>query len=127
MLEYLFFLHNSFIISRRIALLLCSRDIVQRYMFIVVAMTLQAIKYNYGSLKILDQLLLPHQTKYIDVNDVNDGWEAIKKMQVRLRQLQLQSFTPSSRTTGAPSTFWKMHAEPLCNYYTAFLFGSGHS
>ncbi|KAF3929017.1 hypothetical protein ABW20_dc0100707 [Dactylellina cionopaga] len=45
--------------------------------------TLLAIKYARGSLEILDQLLLPHQSIYIPVNDVLTGWQAIKSMQVR--------------------------------------------
>lgn len=49
----------------------------------VPASTLLAIKYTRGSLEILDQLLLPHQSIYIPVNDVVTGWNAIKSMQVR--------------------------------------------
>lgn len=44
---------------------------------------LQSIIYDKGSLKILDQLLLPHTTKFIDVNSVEDAYQAIKTMQVR--------------------------------------------
>lgn len=44
-------------------------------------MTLRAIKYENGSLEILDQLLLPAQTKYICVQGVEDGWKVINKMQ----------------------------------------------
>ncbi|XP_034254945.1 methylthioribose-1-phosphate isomerase [Thrips palmi] len=46
-------------------------------------MTLQAIKWAGGRLEILDQLLLPHESKYIPVNGVEDGWKAINAMQVR--------------------------------------------
>lgn len=46
-------------------------------------MSLKAIKYSNGKLEILDQLLLPAQSKYIDVKGVEDGWKAINKMQVR--------------------------------------------
>ncbi|XP_001604505.1 methylthioribose-1-phosphate isomerase [Nasonia vitripennis] len=46
-------------------------------------MTLQAIKWKSGKLEILDQLLLPAQSKYIEVTSVEDGWNAIYKMQVR--------------------------------------------
>ncbi|KAK6529993.1 S-methyl-5-thioribose-1-phosphate isomerase [Orbilia ellipsospora] len=49
----------------------------------VPATTLLAIKYTRGSLEILDQLLLPHQSIYIPINDVLDAWRAIKQMQVR--------------------------------------------
>ncbi|XP_070565847.1 methylthioribose-1-phosphate isomerase-like [Ptychodera flava] len=46
-------------------------------------MTLEAIKYTEGHLKILNQLLLPTETRYQDVKGVKDGWEAIKEMKVR--------------------------------------------
>lgn len=45
-------------------------------------MSLRAIKYENNSLEILDQLLLPAQTKYIQLKGVEDGWKAINKMQV---------------------------------------------
>jgi len=47
-------------------------------------MTLEAIKYRQGSLDILDQLLLPTQSVYITINDTEDAWQAIKKMQVMM-------------------------------------------
>lgn len=46
-------------------------------------MSLEAIKYKNGKLEIIDQLLLPFETKYIDVKDTEDGWKAIHDMQVR--------------------------------------------
>lgn len=47
-------------------------------------MTLKAIKWENGRLEILDQLLLPAQAKaYIEITGVEDGWNAIYKMQVR--------------------------------------------
>ncbi|XP_065226426.1 methylthioribose-1-phosphate isomerase isoform X2 [Planococcus citri] len=46
-------------------------------------MTLEAIRYHNGTLEILDQLLLPGETKYIPILGVEDGWKAINKMQVR--------------------------------------------
>ena len=46
-------------------------------------MVLQAIRYNRGSLKILDQLRLPYEEVYIDVTNIQDAWDAIHKMQVR--------------------------------------------
>lgn len=46
-------------------------------------MTLEAIKYSKGSLMILDQLLLPLKSEYIKITNTEDGWQAIKKMQVR--------------------------------------------
>lgn len=47
-------------------------------------MTLEAIRYHNGTLEILDQLLLPLETKYIPILGVEDGWKAINKMQVRI-------------------------------------------
>lgn len=46
-------------------------------------MTLEAIRYHNGTLEILDQILLPGETKYIPILGVEDGWKAINKMQVR--------------------------------------------
>ncbi|OZJ06217.1 Methylthioribose-1-phosphate isomerase [Bifiguratus adelaidae] len=46
-------------------------------------MTLEAIRYNRGSLSILDQLRLPHQTTYVPIKNSQDGHAAIKTMQVR--------------------------------------------
>lgn len=46
-------------------------------------MSLESIKYSRGNLEILDQLLLPLQTRYMKVNGVEDGWKIINKMQVR--------------------------------------------
>lgn len=45
-------------------------------------MSLQSIKYYDGKLEILDQLLLPVQSKYLCVKGVEDGWKVINKMQV---------------------------------------------
>jgi len=45
-------------------------------------MTLQAIKYENGTLEVLDQLLLPKESKYIPILGVEDGWKVINKMQV---------------------------------------------
>lgn len=45
-------------------------------------MSLQSIKYSDGKLEILDQLLLPGQSKYLAVKGVEDGWKVINKMQV---------------------------------------------
>ena len=46
-------------------------------------MTLEAIRYRSGSLQILDQLLLPHQTVYTEIRSVDDAYRAIKAMKVR--------------------------------------------
>lgn len=45
-------------------------------------MTLQAIRYQNGTLEVLDQLLLPKESKYIPILGVEDGWKVINKMQV---------------------------------------------
>ncbi|KAG0019996.1 S-methyl-5-thioribose-1-phosphate isomerase [Entomortierella chlamydospora] len=45
--------------------------------------TLQAIRYKRGSLEILDQLLLPHETVYIPISSLALGHDAIKTMKVR--------------------------------------------
>lgn len=46
-------------------------------------MTLKAIIFENGKLKLLDQLQLPFTTSYIDIETLQDGWEAINKMKVR--------------------------------------------
>lgn len=47
--------------------------------------TLKAIKFDKSSVKldILDQLLLPYSTTYIEIHTIEDAYQAIKKMQVR--------------------------------------------
>lgn len=50
-------------------------------------MALQSIRYTPGQLEILDQLLLPVQSKYVNVKGVEDGWRVINKMQVSGQQL----------------------------------------
>jgi methylthioribose-1-phosphate isomerase len=34
-------------------------------------------------LQVLDQLLIPHEKKYIDVPDVETAWTVIREMQIR--------------------------------------------
>uniref|UniRef100_A0A8C6Y424 Methylthioribose-1-phosphate isomerase n=1 Tax=Naja naja TaxID=35670 RepID=A0A8C6Y424_NAJNA len=46
-------------------------------------MSLEALRYRRGSLQILNQLLLPHQTLYEEISSVRQGWEAIRSMKVR--------------------------------------------
>ncbi|KAI8893812.1 hypothetical protein BC833DRAFT_531294 [Globomyces pollinis-pini] len=46
-------------------------------------MSLQAIKYERGSLQVLDQLLLPYQSTYETVSNCQDGHHVIKTMKVR--------------------------------------------
>nr|CAG4640975.1 EOG090X08IP [Eulimnadia texana] len=45
--------------------------------------TLQAICYENGVLRILDQLLLPESCTYIPIENVEDSWAAIREMKVR--------------------------------------------
>lgn len=45
-------------------------------------MTLEAIKYANGKLEILDQLKLPFETIYLPIETIQDGWNAIKNMNV---------------------------------------------
>lgn len=69
----------------------------------VVTMTLQAIKYENGTLEVLDQLLLPKESKYIPILGVEDGWKVINKMQVR-GALHLRSPTPRGRRSDTSSS-----------------------
>ncbi|KAL4783254.1 hypothetical protein BJX76DRAFT_348763 [Aspergillus varians] len=46
-------------------------------------MVLEAIRYNDGKLSIIDQLQLPFMECYVEVRTSEEGWLAIKKMQVR--------------------------------------------
>lgn len=46
-------------------------------------MPLEAIIWKEKRLKILDQLLLPMESKYMSVNNVDEGFKVINKMQVR--------------------------------------------
>lgn len=46
-------------------------------------MVLEAIRYERGSLQILNQLKLPHQETYDQIFNSHDGWLAIKEMRTR--------------------------------------------
>jgi len=46
-------------------------------------MALQSIKYSRGELEILDQLLLPLESKYVKVTNTEEGWNIIHNMQIR--------------------------------------------
>lgn len=46
-------------------------------------MVLEAIRFQPGSLHILNQLKLPHQTEYDEIKSAEDGWHAIKEMRTR--------------------------------------------
>jgi hypothetical protein len=45
---------------------------------------LQSLKYTRGSLKVIDQLLLPHELVWIEIPDVTAAWTVIRTMQVNL-------------------------------------------
>ena len=49
----------------------------------MTAPTLEAIKYERGSLQLLDQTKLPREFLYLPIPDAEAGWEAIKAMNVR--------------------------------------------
>lgn len=57
---------------------------VYRYCLLLlnVKMSLESIRYLDGKLEILDQLLLPTETKYIPIKNVEEGWDAIRLMKV---------------------------------------------
>ena len=44
---------------------------------------LEPLKYSRGSLSVLDQLKVPHESVFIDVKTVEDTWKVIRLMQVR--------------------------------------------
>lgn len=44
---------------------------------------LEAISYERGSLKLLEQRKLPHTNEWLDIHDCEDGWKAIRDMTVR--------------------------------------------
>jgi methylthioribose-1-phosphate isomerase len=45
--------------------------------------SLQSIIYTRGSLQVLDQLKLPHETSYLTISNSEDAWSVIRTMQVR--------------------------------------------
>ena len=47
-----------------------------------VAPELTSIKANQDKIEIVNQLLLPHVTEYIEINSVEDAYDAIKSMKV---------------------------------------------
>lgn len=77
-------------------------------------MTLEAIRYRAGSLQILNQLLLPHQTVYDEIRSVQDAYEAIKSMKVRSSFLLLHPFPPGGFLSRLP-------ADPACPPPCAFI------
>eukprot|EP01088_Endostelium_zonatum_P010337 TRINITY_DN2374_c0_g1_i1.p1 TRINITY_DN2374_c0_g1~~TRINITY_DN2374_c0_g1_i1.p1 ORF type:complete len:412 (+),score=116.84 TRINITY_DN2374_c0_g1_i1:58-1236(+) len=43
----------------------------------------ESIRYSRGKLQLLDQLLLPTEIKYVDINNAEEGWSAVRTMKVR--------------------------------------------
>nr|XP_033781460.1 methylthioribose-1-phosphate isomerase [Geotrypetes seraphini] len=46
-------------------------------------MSLESVRYSRGSLAVLNQLLLPHESRYEPVASVKEAWEVIRSMKVR--------------------------------------------
>ena len=46
-------------------------------------MVLEPIKYKRGSLFIIDQLKIPKESVYIEIKNVEEGWNAIRNMNTR--------------------------------------------
>ena len=44
--------------------------------------TVEAIIYKNGKLQIINQLLLPKDTVFEEIENAEDGWHAIKEMKV---------------------------------------------
>lgn len=48
-----------------------------------MSFSLYSLQYSRGNFQVLDQLLLPHESKYVPVTTVQDAWSVIRTMQVR--------------------------------------------
>jgi len=44
---------------------------------------MESLRYKRGSFEVLDQLLLPHETKFLELKNTVDAWTVIRTMQVR--------------------------------------------
>lgn len=81
-------------------------------------MTLEAIRYRAGSLQILNQLLLPHQTVYDDLRSVQDAYEAIKSMKVRgLHLLPPFPASPGLSVHAPPPPERAFFLSPPCGFF----------
>ena len=65
-------------------------------------MSLQAIRYERGSLQLLDQRLLPFETVYLPVPDAKAAWTQIRDMVVR--------GAPAIGVTGALALAVELHS-----------------
>lgn len=45
---------------------------------------LVSLRTSNGKLEIVDQLLLPHVTQYVEIRTIQDAYDAIKSMKVTL-------------------------------------------
>lgn len=50
------------------------------------ALFIPEVRYNRGSLQVLNQLKLPHDTEYVEVLGAEEAFKAIKTMMVRTGQ-----------------------------------------
>ena len=49
------------------------------------------VRYSRGSLQVLNQLKLPHETEYVDISGAEDAFKAIKTMMVGGGRAELTS------------------------------------
>lgn len=47
-----------------------------------MAQALVPLKYKQGKLEVLNQLLLPQQEEWEEIESLEDGWQAIRQMKV---------------------------------------------
>lgn len=95
------------------------------------ASALQSLIYNPNipSLDVLDQLLLPHETKYISINDIQTTYRVIHDMNIRGKKIQLSFFYFSTSFYQVLYfLFWLLllsHFSPhchLCNVLSCFIY-----
>lgn len=59
-------------------------------------MALLLRRYSRGSLQVLNQLKLPHETEYVDVSGAEDAFNVIKSMTVRTKKHSVISHNPAN-------------------------------
>lgn len=52
---------------------------------------LTSIRTSDGKIEIIDQLLLPHTTKYVEITSIEQAYDAIKDMKVRKKKIHIHS------------------------------------
>jgi len=59
--------------------------------------SLESLRYDPAgpTMEVLDQLLIPHETKYLPIKSTEDAWSVIRKMQIRGEE----ALCPCDRTT----------------------------